>query len=76
MTNLEHIRTLAADELAKLLISHTYEVSEDYYFDGESEIAYESYAEVWKTSNGNIFYFEEDALQAEIQYLESQVESL
>lgn len=76
MTNLHHIRTLPADELAKLLISHTYEISEDYYFDGESEIPYESYTEVWKTSDGIIFHFEEDALQAQIEYLESELESL
>lgn len=76
MTNLERIRTLAADELAKLLISHTYEVSENYYFDGESEIPYESYTEVWKTSDGTIFHFEEDALQAQIEYLQSELESL
>ena len=76
MTNLEHIRTLPADELAKLLISHTYEIFEDYYFDGESEIPYESYTEVWKTSDGNIFHFEEDALQAQIEHLESELESL
>lgn len=76
MTNLEYIRTLPADELAKLLISHTYEISEDYYFDGESEIPFESYAEVWKTFDGTIFHFEEDALQAQIEYLESELESL
>ncbi len=76
MTNLQHIRTLPADELAKLLISHTYEISEDYYFDRESEIPYESYTEVWKTSDGIIFHFEEDALQAQIEYLESELESL
>lgn len=76
MTNLELIRTLPADELAKLLISHTYEVSEDWYFNGETEVPYERYDEIWKTSNGNIFYFEEGALQAQIEYLESPVESL
>lgn len=76
MTNLEHIRTLPTDELAKLLISHTYQVSEDWYFNGESEVPYENYNEVWKTSDGTIFYFEQDAVQAEIEYLESQVESL
>lgn len=76
MTNLERIRTLPADELAKLLISHTYEISEDWYFDGESEVPYESYEEVWKTTNGDIFHFEGDALQAQIEYLELEVESL
>ena len=76
MTNLDHIRTLPADELAKLLISHTYEISENWYFDGESEVPYESYDEVWKTTNRDIFYFEGDALQAQIEYLESELESL
>lgn len=46
MTNLEHIRTLPTDELAKLLISHTYEVSEDWYFNGETEVPYERYDEI------------------------------
>lgn len=76
MTNLDYIRTLPTDELAKLLISHTYEIFEDWYFDGESEVPYERYGEVWKTTNGDTFYLEADALQAEIEYLESQVESL
>lgn len=76
MTNLQRIRTLPTDELAKLLISHTYQVSEDWYFDGESEVPYESYNEVWKTTNGDIFYFEGDVLQAQIEYLESELESL
>lgn len=74
MTNVEYIRQLPIKELAKLLIHHTYEVSEDYYFDGECEVPYDSYSEIWKTSDGTIFYFEEDALQAQIKYLESQVE--
>ena len=41
MTNLEPIRTLPAEELAKLPIPHTYQVFEDCYFDEESEVPYE-----------------------------------
>lgn len=38
MTVLEQIRRLPASDLSTLLVHHTYEVSEDWYFDGESEI--------------------------------------
>lgn len=76
MTVLEQIRHLPASDLATLLVHHTYEISEDWYFNGESEIPYENYNEVWITSYGDVFYSEKDAIQAQIAYLESSVESL
>ena len=75
MTVLEQIRHLPASDLSTLLVHHTYEISKDWYFDEELE-PYKNYDEVWITSYGGVFYSEKDAIQAQIAYLESSVESL
>ena len=75
MTVLEQIRHLPASDLATLLVHHKYEISKDWYFDEELE-PYKNYDEVWITSYGGVFYSEKDAIQAQIAYLESSVESL
>lgn len=76
MTVIEKIRQLPVDKLADLLVYHTYQISEDWYFNGESEVPYEKYEEVWVTSFGEVFYSKYCAIQAQIAYLQSSIESL
>ena len=69
MTEYEYLKSLAVEEFAKLVVQHACQYEEDYAFDGEEEYPVEVCMEVYRTTDGKQFYFEEDAVEHEIELL-------
>lgn len=69
MTEYEYLKSLPVEAFAKLVVQHECQYDEDFAFDGEEEHAVEICVEVYRTTDGKQFYFEEDALEHEIELL-------
>lgn len=70
-TNEEWIRSLPIDDLAIVLINEGMENNWDEDYDGQMYVC-GSY-DVYTTSDGEVFYDEEDAVDHEVSWLKSEV---
>lgn len=69
MTEYEYLKSLPVEEFAKLVVQHGCRYDEDFEFDGEAEYPVVRIEVVYWTTDGKQFYFEEDAVEHEIELL-------
>ena len=67
LTNADFIRAMSEKELARHNVHRTYQCDIDYDYD---ENPYESWTLVFRTSNGEIFYDKESAIEYELDWLQ------
>lgn len=71
MTLFQKIHEMSLEELAKLLVYPGFEQEFDYAFDGEDEYPVDIYTEGYLTSDHQFFYFEDSAIEHQIELLQS-----
>lgn len=69
MTEYEYLKSLPVEEFAKLVVQHRCQYDEDFAFDGEEGYPVEVCVEVYRTTDGKQFYFEEHAVKHQIKLL-------
>lgn len=70
MTLREHLNELSNEEFAKLIVKERAEESYDYNW--EEELVFDGVEYSYKTTNGNLFYYESEALEHQLELLECE----
>lgn len=75
MTLNDYIKKMTIEDLAKFLVREGIYRDFDYAFDGESEYPIDNYIDVYYTTDGDYFYSEENAIERQIELLQSEYKS-
>ena len=72
MTLFQKIHEMSLEELAKFLVYPGFEQDFDYQFDGEDEYPVDLYNDGFVTSDKQFFFFEDSAIEHQIELLQSE----
>lgn len=76
MTEYEYFKSLPVEEFAKLVVQHEFRYELDYAYDGEEEYPIDNLVEFYQTTDGQQFYFKDDAIEHQIEILKQSHASI